>query len=165
MWDASIITSNILDLFTVRWIDEWMFMSFVHLLHSHVGLNEIQELTKQSLRNKPFCLAVGKEWEEKQRKMDLRDIHTKLSWTRKHRKASGFEQRELNDITQILSQEQLGEDGPVRILVEGKNYKTESGQESKEGIFSCHHAHKTPTNTIYGFFSKSNSVKSIKYKM
>ena len=85
------------------------------------GLNEIRELTKQSLRNKPFCLAVGKEWEEKQRKVDLRDIHTKLSWTRKHRKASGFKQSELNDITHILSEEQLGEDGPVRILVQGRN--------------------------------------------
>ena len=85
------------------------------------GLNEIQELTKQSLRNKPFCLAVGKEWEEKQRKMDPRDIHTKLSWTRKHRKASGFKQTELNDITQILSEEQLSEDGPVRILVQGRH--------------------------------------------
>ena len=85
------------------------------------GLNEIQELTKQSLRNKPFCLAVGKEWEEKQRKMDLRDIHTNLSWSRKHRKASGFKQTELNDITQILSEEQLGEDGPVRILVQGRH--------------------------------------------
>ena len=40
-------------------------MSFVHFLHSHVGLNEIQELTKRSLRRKPFCLAIGKEWEEK----------------------------------------------------------------------------------------------------
>ena len=83
------------------------------------GLNEIQELTKQSLRNKPFCLAVGKEWEEKQRKTDLRDIHTKLSWNRKHRKARGFKQTELDDITQILNEEQLGEDGPVRILVQG----------------------------------------------
>ena len=85
----------------------------------HPGLNEIQELTKQSLRNKPFCLAVGKEWEEKQRKMNLRDIHTKLSWNRKHRKARGFKQTELDDITQILNEEQLGEDGPVRILVQG----------------------------------------------
>ena len=65
------------------------------------------------------CLAVGKEWEEKQRKVDLRDIHTKLSWSRKQRKASSFKQTELNDITQILSEEQLGEDGPVRILIEG----------------------------------------------
>ena len=88
---------------------------FVHFLYSHVGLNEIQKLTKQS----PFCLAVGKEWEEKQREMDLRGIHTKLSWTRKHRKASGFEQIKLNDITQILSEEQLGEDGPVGILIQG----------------------------------------------
>ena len=83
------------------------------------GLNEIKELTKQSLRNKPFCLATGKEWEEKQRKTDLRDIHTKLSWKRKHRKASGFKQTELEDITQILNEEQLGEDEPVRILVQG----------------------------------------------
>ena len=84
----------------------------------HQGLTEIQELTKQSLRNKPFCLAVGKEWEEKQRKMDLRDIHTKLSWTRKQRKASGFKETKLNNFTQILSKEQLNDDGPVRILIE-----------------------------------------------
>ena len=89
-------------------------------------MNEIQELTKQSLRTKPFCLTIGKEWEEKQGKMDLRRIHTKLSWTRKQRKASGFKQTKLNDITQILSEEQLGENRPVRILVQGKILKIET---------------------------------------
>ena len=101
----------------------WKFYHsrFVNIFYS--GLNEIRELTKQSLRNKPFCLAVGKQWEEKQRKMDLRGIHTKLSWTRKHRKACGLKQTKLDDITQILSKEQLGEDGPIRILVQGKSVK------------------------------------------
>ena len=115
-------------------------MSFVHFLHSHVGLTEIQELTKQSLRSKPFCLAVGKEWEEKQRKMDLRGIHTKLSWTRKHRKASGFKQTKLDHITQILSEQQLGEDGPVRILVEGKDSKQNTNKKFMK-LFSCVSVH------------------------
>ena len=61
--------------------------------------------------------------------MDLRGIHTKLSWTRKHRKASGFKHAKLDDITQILSEQQLGEDGPVRILVEGKSSKQNTSKK------------------------------------
>ena len=85
------------------------------------GLNEIQELTKQSLRNKPFCLAIGKEWEENPRKTDLRKIHTDLSWSRKHRKAHGYVTENIHSITDVLSEDDLGEGGPVRILMQGKD--------------------------------------------
>ena len=140
-------------------------MSFVHFLHSDVGLKEIQELTKQSLRSKPFCLAIGKEWEEKQRKMDLRGIHTKLSWTRKHRKASGFKQAKLDDITQILSEQQLGEDGPVRILVEGKSSKQNTNKNSMNE-FSCVSMHTNHHNkSNMKIFVIINFLRSIKCKM
>ena len=76
-------------------------------------------VTKQSLGNKPFCMALGKEWTLSTSTVDLREIFTDLSWIRKHRKAYTVEQEDLKNITQILSEEQLGEDGPVRILVQG----------------------------------------------
>ena len=85
------------------------------------GIEKIQYWTKQSLRTKPFSLAVGKDWTLRPSKTDLREIYTDLSWTRKHRKAYTVEQEDLKNITQILNEEQLGEDGPVRILVQG-NY-------------------------------------------
>ena len=87
------------------------------------GLQNLQLLTKQSLRTKPFCLAIGKDWTLKPNKIDLREIFTDLSWTRKHRKAHTVEQEDLKNITQILSEEQLGKDGPVRILVQGDEIK------------------------------------------
>ena len=80
----------------------------------------MKKLTKESLKNKPFCLVLGKDWTLRPSKTDLRQIYTDLSWTRKHRKAYTVEQEDLKNITQILSEEQLGEDGPVRILVQGK---------------------------------------------
>ena len=85
-----------------------------------VGLTELKKLTKESLKNKPFSLAFGKEWTLRPSKVELREIFTDLSWTRKHRKSYTVEQEDLKNITQILSEEQLGEDGPVRILVQGK---------------------------------------------
>ena len=82
-------------------------------------IEKIQYWTKQSLRTKPFSLAVGKDWTLRPSKTDLREIYTDLSWTRKHRKAYTVEREDLKNITQILSEEQLGEDRPVRILVQG----------------------------------------------
>ena len=83
----------------------------------------IQKWTKQSLRTKPFCLSLGKEWTPRPSNVYLRQIFTDLSWTRRHRKAYTVEQEDLENITQILNEEQLGEGGPVRILVQGTSGK------------------------------------------
>ena len=83
------------------------------------GFKLLQRWTRESLKNKPFCLALGKDWTLSRDLVDLREIHTDLSWTRKHRKAYTVEQEDLKNITQILSEEQLGEEGPVRILIQG----------------------------------------------
>ena len=40
------------------------------------GLKRIQQWTKESMRTKPFSLAVGKDWS----KTDLREIHTNLTY-------------------------------------------------------------------------------------
>ena len=71
------------------------------------------------MKIKPFCLAVGKDWTLKPSKTDLREIHTDLSWTRKHRKAHEIIEKKLENISQLLDEEQLEEHGPVRILVQG----------------------------------------------
>ena len=65
-------------------------------------------------------MAFGKEWTLRPSKVDLRQIFTDLNWIRKQRKAYTVEQEDLKNITQILSEEQLGEEGPVTILVQGK---------------------------------------------
>ena len=93
-------------------------------MYSDVGLQKIKELTKQSLKSKPFSSAIGKDWTLRPSKTDdFRRIYTKMSWKRKHRKASTVQQEDQGDITRILNEEQLGDAGPVRILVQGKNIK------------------------------------------
>ena len=91
------------------------------MCYSFLGLDEIQEFTKQSLKTKPFLWAIGKEWEEDPRKTDLRKNHTELSWSRKHRKAHGFITENIHSITDVLSEDDLGEGCPVRILMQGKD--------------------------------------------
>ena len=71
------------------------------------------------MKTKPFCWAVGKEWTLRPSNTDLREIHTDLNWTRKHRKAHKTETTRLENITHLLDEKQLGDHGPVRILVEG----------------------------------------------
>ena len=83
------------------------------------GMSKIQEWTKESMKTKPFCLAVSKDWTEQPGKLDLREIYTKLVWKKKQRKACMVEQEDLKDITKILSEEKLEDKGPVRILVQG----------------------------------------------
>ena len=83
------------------------------------GIQNIQKWTKESMKTKPFSLAVGKEWTLRPSKTDLREIHTDLSWTRKHRKVHKTETRRLENITHLLDEKQLGDHGPVRILVKG----------------------------------------------
>ena len=86
------------------------------------GLQEIERLTKQSMSNKPFCLASGKQWTLSPTAVNLREIYTDLSWTRIHRKICGDATRDrLKNITQILSDDRLDDDGPVRVLVKGNN--------------------------------------------
>ena len=83
------------------------------------GIQNIQKWTKESMKTKPFSLVVGKEWTLRPSKTDLREIHTDLSWTRKHRKAHKTETTRLENITHLLDEKQLGDHGPVRILVKG----------------------------------------------
>ena len=71
------------------------------------------------MKTKPFCLAVSKDWTLQPRKLDLNAIYTKLVWKKKHRKAYTVEKEDLEDITKILSEEKLEDEGPVRILVQG----------------------------------------------
>ena len=51
--------------------------------------------------------------------MPLMEIYTDLTWVRKHRKASKVIHKELRCIAELLSEKELGEAGPVRILVRG----------------------------------------------
>ena len=87
----------------------------------HLGLEEIQMLTKQSLREKPFSTAKGKIWTETPSSIPLEDIYTKLRWVKKHRRTFGLVFEELTDVTKLLNEHQLGYCGPVRVLAVGKS--------------------------------------------
>ena len=84
------------------------------------GLAKIRSWTKQSLREKPFSTAKGKIWTETPDDIPLKEIFTKLCWVKNCRKTYGVECEELSDITELLNEQQLGQTGPVRIVVEGK---------------------------------------------
>ena len=103
------------------------------LLNIHAGLEDIQRWTKESFITSPFCRSFGLDWEPPPGKPapNLMDIHTNVRWTRKHRNAYTVEQEDLKNITQILSEEQLGKGGPVRILVQGKGTFTLSISECR----------------------------------
>ena len=51
--------------------------------------------------------------------MDLRDIYTKLIYASKHRKPSGVEEKLWDDTPKLFQYIGLGEDAPVRILMQG----------------------------------------------
>ena len=84
------------------------------------GLREIQGWVKQSLREKPFCMAKGKIWTERYSSISLKDIYTNLRVVKKERKTSGTETTELPDLTQMLLKPWEQEDGPIRILATGR---------------------------------------------
>ena len=69
-------------------------------------------------------MVKGKIWTETPSSIPLDKIFTKLQWVKKNRETYGTETEELDDITQILSEGQLGTNGTVRILVEGKCFTT-----------------------------------------
>ena len=72
------------------------------------------------MKTKPFCLATSKDWTLKRDHVPLMEIYTDLTWVRKHRKASKVVHKELRCIAELLSEKELGEAGPVRILVRGQ---------------------------------------------
>ena len=93
-------------------------MNFVSLIS---GLTDIQVLLRQSVKNKPFCLADGFDWTPLPRipRPPVKHIHTKLNWTRKNRNQLCTKRECIDDITQIFNDEDLDENGPVRILLQG----------------------------------------------
>ena len=102
------------------------------MLNIHAGFEDIKRWTKETFKRSPFCRSFGLDWETTKPENlppNLMDVHTNVRWTRKHRKAYTVEQEDLKNITQILSEEQLGEGGPVRILVQGKGPFTLSVSE------------------------------------
>ena len=86
-----------------------------------VGLREIQKLTKDSLKTKPFSLAVGRDWTLQTDVTDLRKIYSKLSWKKKNKSGYVVDREDLKDITHILNGREFDGEDPVRILVQGKN--------------------------------------------
>ena len=84
------------------------------------GLREIQKLTRDSLKTKPFSLAVGRDWTPQVDETDLRKIYSKLSWKKKNKSGYVTNREDLKDITDILKGREFDEEDPIRILVQGK---------------------------------------------
>ena len=87
------------------------------IINIHEGVEDIKRWTKETFLTPPFCRSFGLDWTLPPR---LELVHTNVRWTCKHRKAHTVEQRDLENITKILNEEELGESGPVRILVQGR---------------------------------------------
>ena len=51
--------------------------------------------------------------------VDLRKVYTNLLWATKHREPSGVKRKLWNDETEMFQVMRLGEDNPVRVLVQG----------------------------------------------
>ena len=84
-----------------------------------IGIDQIRQWTKRSLSRKPFCLIADKDWTNRPRKVELREIYTKLIFVSKHRKSSGVEEKLWDDTPELFQHIGLGEDDPVRILMQG----------------------------------------------
>ena len=95
-----------------------------------LGLKQIQDWTKESLREKPFSTAKGKIWTETPSSIPLEKIFTKLRWVRKEREISSvkildledithFWNEDLRDITDLVTDKKIKETGPVLIGVTG----------------------------------------------
>ena len=92
--------------------------AFFHL----VGIRQLQEWTKESLKEKPFSTAKGNIWTETPKSIPLAKIFTKLRWVEIDRKTHRVTYVNLPDITKLLSNPKIAGKGPVRILVIGRIY-------------------------------------------
>ena len=89
-----------------------------------VGLKEIQQLVRQSIKRPPFSLDDVAELEASTKitPPPIKEIYTDLKLTRKRRKAHCIRHENLESISGLLTEE-LDEDCSLRILVEGKPNK------------------------------------------
>ena len=95
------------------------------------GIKQLQQWTKESLSEKPFCTVKCLIWTETPVGAPFKDIFTKLKWVSRHSRTFGLVHEDLADVTKLLSENHLGYRGPVRILVAGKYFATVHFNRSK----------------------------------
>ena len=71
-------------------------------------------------------MVQSKIWTETPSSIPIEKIYTRLSWLKKSKKGQTWKKEELSDITELLSEQQLKqqgleEKGPVRIGVKGNS--------------------------------------------
>ena len=79
-------------------------------------MKELQDLTKRSLRDKPFSNVLGKIWTETPSSTPIKEIFTKLRVFKKNYNR----EIELDDITQLWDRERLGTAEPCMVTIQGK---------------------------------------------
>ena len=90
------------------------------------GLENIKNWAKQSVKEEPFSTVQSKIWTETPSIIPIEKIYTRLSWLKKSQKGQTWNKEELSDITELLNEQQLKqqgleEKGPVRIGVKGNS--------------------------------------------
>ena len=51
----------------------------------------------------------------------LEQTYTKLEWVQRHSRPGMVVREQISDVTDLLSEDQLGQSGPVRVLVTGRH--------------------------------------------
>ncbi len=88
------------------------------------GLRQIQGWLKESLRTKPFCLAV-KDWMKNPNwstQADVRDVLTALTLKLKFRTSDKVREEELDDMTKLFDDKLYPDEKVKRILVTGLHF-------------------------------------------
>ena len=83
------------------------------------GREQIQQWTKESLQEKPFCTIKGKMWTDIPDNIPLEKIYTELQLMEKNEQPSGVKKTELSNVAELLGKENLIQSGPVRIGITG----------------------------------------------
>ncbi len=82
------------------------------------GMKDIQEWTRQSLREKPFSTAKGKIWTLTPSHIPLETIYTQLNLVQKERDIDLVAKEQLSDVSQLFDHKVMNM-AAARILVTG----------------------------------------------
>ncbi len=103
------------------------------------GFAEIKKWTRESIRRKPFCLSTSKAWTAKPHLFPLEETYTPLEWVQRHSRPGRVVREQISDVTDLMDEKQLGQSGPVRVLVTGGYVDKSSDNLSMGGVqnFTC----------------------------
>ena len=63
---------------------------------------------------------VSNDWTLKPKKIDIRKVYTDTRLHRRIVEAHGVEKKPLEDLSEMLREVEMGEEKPIRVLLQGK---------------------------------------------